>query len=321
MLINNRSYEINRFSENPHYLYYTNGSMVLNSLDTLKENEVVLDFQSAVLLGFPYQRIFFDENKTYEEKIWEYLVYIEQWINQSVRVQAYTISTNPDASAFFQKDFIIKGFLLPDDDEIEQGYIDDNATIYMKQSVLEPYVQSGAGIQNVMYYGKKDQLESTLHFLYTNDTYDAVLPSDDVFRLLVLDIQDLSIFLLGSSVCLLLLYGIVMMWLLKRTMKHMKEEMSIWYAYGNSRKSIQKEYEKTFLKYIKKDVWTGLCVSLFFSFIYLILLVWKLEAMPQQFLYLGMILLVSISIYFLKKGVLLYVLHKEAVLPDWYAND
>ena len=150
MLINNRSYEINRFSENPHYLYYTNGSMVLNSLDTLKENEVVLDFQSAVLLGFPYQRIFFDENKTYEEKIWEYLVYIEQWINQSVRVQAYTISTNPDASAFFQKDFIIKGFLLPDDDEIEQGYIDDNATIYMKQSVLEPYVQSGAGIQNVM---------------------------------------------------------------------------------------------------------------------------------------------------------------------------
>ena len=78
MLINNRSYEINRFSENPHYLYYTNGSMVLNSLDTLKENEVVLDFQSAVLLGFPYQRIFFDENKTYEEKIWEYLVYIEQ---------------------------------------------------------------------------------------------------------------------------------------------------------------------------------------------------------------------------------------------------
>ena len=321
MLINNRSYEINRFSENPHYLYYTNGSMVLNSLDTLKENEVVLDFQSAVLLGFPYHRIFFDENKTYEEKIWEYLVYIEQWINQSIRVQAYTISTNPDASAFFQKDFIIKGFLLPDDDEIEQGYIDDNATIYMKQSVLEPYVQSGAGIQNVMYYGKKDQLESTLHFLYTNDTYDAVLPSDDVFRLLVLDIQDLSIFLLGSSVCLLLLYGIVMMWLLKRTMKHMKEEMSIWYAYGNSRKSIQKEYEKTFLKYIKKDVWTGLCVSLFFSFIYLILLVWKLEAMPQQFLYLGMILLVSISIYFLKKGVLLYVLHKEAVLPDWYAND
>ncbi len=53
---------------------------------------------------------------------------------------------------------------MPDDDEIEQGYIDDNATIYMKQSVLEPYVQSGAGIQNVMYYGKKDQLESTLHF-------------------------------------------------------------------------------------------------------------------------------------------------------------
>ena len=61
-----------------------------------------------------------------------------------------------------------------------------------------------------MYYGKKDQLESTLHFLYTNDTYDAVLPSDDVFRLLVLDIQDLSIFLLGSSVCLLLLYGMHM---------------------------------------------------------------------------------------------------------------
>ena len=24
---------------------------------------------------------------------------------------------------------------------------------------------------------------------------------------------------------------------------------------------------------------------------------------------------------FFEKGVLLYVLHKEAVLPDWYAND
>lgn len=322
MLINNRSYEINRFSENHHYLYYTNGSMVLNSLDTLEEDEVVLDFQGAVMLGFPYQSVFFDEDKTYDEKIMEYLSFIEQWINQNIRVQAYTISTNPDASAFFQKDFVIKGFILPDEDEIKQGYVDETATIYMNHSVLEPYEQSGAGIQNVMYYYEnKEQLQKTLQFLYSSDIYQAVLPNTDVFQLLVLDLQDLNTFLLGSGTCFMLLYGLVFTWLLKRTIKHMKEEMSVWYAYGNSKKTIQKEYQKFFLSYIKKDVWIGFCISLFFSFLYLILLVWKLEAMKKQFLCLGIVFLLCGGVYLFIKGFVLYVLHKEEFLQEWYSND
>lgn len=322
MLINNRSYEVNRFSENYHYLYYTNGSMVLSSMDTLEEDEVVLNFQGAIMLGFPYQSVFFEEDKTYDEKIMEYLAYIEQWINQNIRVQAYTISTNPDASAFFQKDFIIKGFILPDEDEIKQEYIDKTATIYMNHSVLEPYEESGAGIQNVMYYYEnKEQLQETLEYLYSNDTYDAVLPNADVFQLLVLDIQNLSTFLLGSGICFMFLYGLVFTWLLKRTMGHMKEEISVLYAYGNSKKMIQKEYQKIFLSYIKKDVWIGFCISLFFSFLYLILLVWKLEAMQRQFLCLGIIFLLCGSVYLFTKGLLLYVVHKKEFLQEWYSND
>lgn len=318
MLVNNKSLALTAIYTDEQGGYYSDGKDTQRNVKTIKENEVVLNVNAAIQLGFPYQQVFYNEEMTPEEKMESYNSFIREWIDEEVTVQAYTITSSPTNSTIYRKQVKIMGFLMPSYDMLEGVLQVGSGNVYLASSALQEKLVSSVGIQSVYYHTTSEtDLKNILSYLTKSDAYEAHLPQSNLFQFCVVDMKGLSSFLLicGSVLFAICLYVFIL--LQYKTKERLKKDMSIYYAFGMSESKLQSYYRKN----AAAILWRGLRISTLISVLILglmILIVLKLSSSWSILLYLFLPCVFAIGIFFIFNLALFICLKKFTLLDETY---
>lgn len=315
ILVNNMSISLSAIYTNEEGGYYSDGTDTPKSLNSIQENEVVLNPNLAIQLGFPYQEVVYDDNLNSEEKMIKYNSFIKEWVDKEITLQAYTILSSPTNSTMYRNQVKIKGFILPSYEMMEGSLQNQSGNIYLSSSSLQKEVVNSIAIESVYYHSAFDKdIKGMLSYLASSDIYEAHLPQSNLFQFCVVDMKGLSSFLLISGSVLFGICLYVFLLLQYKTKERLKKDMSIYYAFGKSKTQLQGYYRKN----AATILWKGLRTSTLISIAILsslILIVLRLSSRLSILFYLFLPCIFAIGI-FIVFNLGLYICLKKFHLLD-----
>ena len=235
---------------------YYNGKRIVSNR-SIQNDEVILNFATAVELGFPYEEVVKNNNFTYEQKLNQFLTFTKKWIGKEIKVQLYRIYDDPLNSIMEQYTVTIEGFLLPGMDLLEGLDPVGKPLLYLNEDLLAPILTKNVQLDKVYYENNnEEELKDALKWLYKDPEFDVAF-DQTLLKLLVVDLQNLFTFFVLTGAFFLTLSYVLYSMVLKKTIDHLRVLNSVYYAYGYTKARISRAYQNYF-----RDRWIRQAVSM-----------------------------------------------------------
>lgn len=303
-----------------NYLYplsevknYIDGNYYLIN-HTLSEQDTILNYDMAVKLGFEP-----DYEASYLENLEEYQLFARKWVGRHLQVQAYKVETSPNNSTLFELNVTIRGFTIPQEYDFTNRYNHNQSAIYVDNTAIHDLMVENVGYENIYYMNNDmDQIRNVLTRLEEHPLYEATLPSGMALQNLVRDLKDLDTFLLLAAAACLGVSLFLYLLLMYKAREHTKKEMTIYYTFGETRKSIIALYMKNSTRILIRD----LLIATIFTTILLLFLtsatIWNLFASSHLFWILMIPLFVSTFIFSFLQAICYLMLRFQPLLEEDY---
>lgn len=222
----------------------------------LAKNEVLLDYQTAMDLGFRaiYAQQLQDkqgDNKKNMQR--SYIQFIKKWIGKEITLQTYTVANAPASSKLMNKTVKIKGFLFPlsfDQDDYKTYYRDaqGKGSIYANPSLLQPYMHKNIYIKEAFYHSDHDKkMQAALTYLNQKDAYSAYLTNSRILKFFVVDLKEITSFLCITGFIGLIGYCGIIVFLLWASIAYLRNETTIFYLFGERESILKRMIRKYFI--------------------------------------------------------------------------
>lgn len=302
--------------------YYDGNSIQYNQ--TIKENEVLLNVGAAINLGFPYASYIQNQPKEYSKILDDYLKYTKKWIGKEIQIQSYTIENEPLNSLKYQKNYIIKGFLINGINIIDPLKKDIPSVVYMNHDVLDTYMVPNVKVKNAVFQSENDDnIKYALTYLDKNDEYKAKLDNSSYLQLLIVDVKNLSLFFLIIGLIFLIGDIALSFVLVTKINRHMKKVYSVYYGFGESIEYIKEQIKYCFLEYWKKSLFlsTGIITFVIWSYLLVIFVTLSLDtSLLRYFLLLICPICIAFLLYKCVSILMKVYLKKHKLLMEAYED-
>lgn len=306
-------------------MIYYDGSEIQNN-KKLHKDEVLVDFQMALVLG--YRSIYMDtmanENLNELDRQQRYEEFADQWIGKTITIQTYSIDGAASNSTIMNKQVKIKGFILPTSFSYVTYYVQgkDQGGIYMNPSVIEPYATQNSDIQEVYFQSDSEEdLRSALLYLRKSGQYAAFLSSSTILQFFVVDLKNLTTFLLIAGGSSFLVFAWLLQHLLCTAIAQLRKEMSIYYLFGERKKVLIQMYKHYFTDILKHQVLFGwLCGTLALG-TFVLMIYFLLSATPSVLYSLVLPLVLAFLVFIIMKIVFILTLRKQDIIEESFEDE
>lgn len=278
----------------------------------LKENEILLDYAMALQLGLDHTNLQNTSETVQDSDVLykQYEVFAKQWINQEVTIQTYTVDNAPSSSTLMNKKVKIKGIAYPINMLSAQDETLGIGAIYVNPKLSAPYETKNAYIKEAFYHSDNEEdLQQALTYLNKDNAYEAYLANSRILKFFVVDLKEITSFLMIFSISALLAFFVIMGFLLADSIKYMRNRCTIFYLFGEQKSVLQ----KNIMRYFHMILWmrslfgwfcATLALGVFILMIYFALsasssVLWSL-ALPVLLL-IGCVLMVRLIFYVIMK--------------------
>lgn len=228
-------------------VYYYSGSDYRNDHD-LKEDEVLIDYPMALDMGFrsAYMGALDGSLLDYEQLQNDFHAFANTWIGRTITIQTYSISNAPSSTTIMNKKVKIKGFMLPisfsyNDYKRHYANAEGAGSVYTNPALTAPYETHNRYIKEAFYHSDDEaDMRNALSYLNSQNTYGAYLMNSRILKFFVVDLKEITSFLMIAGTLSFVSYIAIMIFLLISSIHYMRSEYSIFYLFGEQKSAIRR---------------------------------------------------------------------------------
>ena len=296
IVLNNEIKKIEELQKDERLYYYLDHSGIKYQ-HNLNEQSVVLSYEMAKSLGFQddYE---IDNYMEYLNLIEQYQTFVNQYIGQTLTLNAYQKEEVKFATLLLQDEFEIAGFVPPSYDEALNKVSYSGKVVYLAKKYLQPYNQKNIRISKVYYVSQNNnESKNDIEILMQYPYYDLLFSRSPYLDLLIVDFKELTSFFVVLLITFAILTYMLYYMLMKKTLRNSRKEMSLYYRLGESKKSLVTIYKEHYLNKISKYLKVATIIGLMIQFIYLFLVITILNGSWYYFIFMLLPIIIALLFY------------------------